>query len=51
MERGYTVTKTKENKVLSSVKDVNINDKLDILFKDGNLDVKVLNVKEKNNGK
>ena len=46
LKRGYTVTK-KDNKSISSVKDVKINDNINIMIKDGNINAKVMEV---NNG-
>src|SRR5690554_6013313 len=46
MQRGFTITKNKDNKVLSSIKDVNVNEEIEITFHDGLANAKVLNKKE-----
>lgn len=46
MQRGFTITKNKDNKILSSIKDVNINEEIEITFHDGLANAKVLNKKE-----
>ena len=46
LKRGYAVTK-KDDKCISSIKDVKINDNINIMIKDGNINVKVMEV---NNG-
>ena len=46
LKRGYAIAK-KDNKCISSVKNVNINDEININIKDGNVKAKVLEV---NNG-
>lgn len=52
MERGYTLVSNEENQILSSIKDVNINENINIKFKDGDVNAKVLNKKERDeNGK
>ena len=44
LKRGYAIAK-KDNKCISSIKDVNINDELNINMKDGNIKAKVMEVK------
>ena len=46
LKRGYAVTK-KDDKCISSIKDVKINDNINIMIKDGNINAKVMEV---NNG-
>ena len=41
LQRGYTITK-KENKIISSIKDIKINDLLEIELTDGKIDAKVI---------
>ena len=47
LKRGYSIVK-KEDKVISNIKDINIDDVLNINIKDGNINAKVIEV---NNGK
>ena len=47
LKRGYAVTKKNNNKCISSIKDVKINDNINIMIKDGNINAKVMEV---NNG-
>ena len=49
MERGYSIA-TKDHSVISSVRDIQINDDLQIRFKDGSIQTKVL-CKETEHGK
>ena len=46
LKRGYAIAK-KDNKCISSIKDININDEINLNIKDGNVKAKVLEV---NNG-
>ncbi|MCQ2972614.1 MAG: hypothetical protein MJ209_04975 [archaeon] len=42
LKRGYTLTKTDDGKVITSSKDVKKGDNLEIEFKDGNINTKVI---------
>ena len=44
LKRGYTITK-KDNKCISSIKDINKDDVIDINIKDGSVKAKVMEVK------
>src|SRR5690554_2521532 len=46
MQRGFTITKNKDNKILSSIKDVNLDEEIEITFHDGLANAKILNKKE-----
>lgn len=46
LKRGYSVTK-KDDKCITSIKDVKINDNISIMIKDGNINAKIMEV---NNG-
>lgn len=50
LKRGYTITK-KENKIITSIKDVSKKDKLIINMSDGNIITEVINIEEENYGK
>ena len=45
LKRGYSITKV-NNIVINSVKNINMNDNINITLEDGNIDAKVVNVKE-----
>ncbi len=45
LKRGYTITK-KNNKVINSAKELNKEDNIDILFKDGNICAKIMKVSD-----
>lgn len=49
MERGFSVT-LKNNSIIKSIDDVNINDIIDVKLKDGILNTKILSKKEEKNG-
>ena len=44
LKRGYEITK-KDGKTISSIKNINKDDKLNIRLKDGNIDVNVIEIK------
>lgn len=48
LKRGYTITK-KDNKVINSVKNINLKENLDITFEDGIIKTEVIDIKENSN--
>lgn len=50
LKRGYTITK-KDNKIITSVKDIKKGDKLTINMSNGNIISEVINIEEENYGK
>lgn len=46
MERGYSVVRNSDKRVVNDVNQVNIGDKLEILFKDGSAECEVISVRE-----
>ena len=46
LERGYSITRTSDGKVVKSVKELNPNDKTETIFKDGKVINKVEEVIE-----
>ena len=49
LERGFVYTTDRDGKTISSVKQVNKNDSLNLHFKDGQVAAKVVEVKEEKN--
>ena len=49
LKRGYSITK-KDDKVITTVKDLKTDDNITINMSDGFVDAKIINVKEDNNG-
>lgn len=47
LKRGYSITK-KDNKVITSIKDINLKDELNITLENGTVTSTVINIKEKN---
>lgn len=47
LKRGYSITK-KDNKVITSIKDINLKDELNITLENGAVTSTVINIKEKN---
>ena len=45
LKRGYTITKVKD-KVVTSIKDIKVNDEINVTLENGNLNAKVIDVKE-----
>ena len=45
LKRGYTITKIKD-KVVTSIKDIKVNDEINVTLENGNIDAKVIEVKE-----
>jgi len=45
LKRGYAIVK-KENKCIENVKNIKIDDKINIVFKNGNVDAEVISIKE-----
>jgi len=45
LKRGYSITKIDE-KVITNIKDIKVNDKINVTLENGNIDAKVLEVKE-----
>ena len=45
LKRGYSITKIND-KVLTNIKDININDQINVTLENGNIDAKVIKVKE-----
>jgi len=50
LKRGYSITK-KDNKVITSIKDINLKDELNITLENGTVTSTVINIKEKNKWK
>lgn len=51
MDRGFTVITDNNKKILTSVKEVNVDDLINVEFKDGKVDAKVIKKEENKNGK
>lgn len=51
MERGFTVIKDNDNNILSSINQVKVEDDVEINFYDGKAQAKIIEIKEKQNGK
>ena len=45
LKRGYTITKIKD-KVITNIKDIKVNDEINVTLENGNLNAKVIDVKE-----
>ena len=45
LKRGYTITKINDN-VITNINKIKINDEINVTFENGNVDAKVINVKE-----
>ena len=50
MKKGYSIAYQKDN-VISSVKDLTLNEKLRVKMFDGEIETQILQIKEEKNGK
>lgn len=50
LKRGYTISK-KDDKIVSSIKNIKLKDKLEVNMSDGVITTEVINIKEENHGK